>query len=128
MASLFVIREKNTGTYCTSSKHGTFNSDLQAAAMFNRRENAEWAAKAMFRDADLGILNPYGGHAWTVTDHDGIGKDYHHAMLTDYIQMLKENQAKHGDQRHQHEIEYLRNKVTEQRCEMEVVEVKLVLA
>lgn len=49
MASLFVIREKNTNKFCTSSKFAYFDADLQNAAMFNKRENAEKAAREMLR-------------------------------------------------------------------------------
>ena len=66
MTSLFVIREKNTGTFCTSSKFKHFEADLQKAAMFNQRKNAESAARKMFAAADKGVITPYGGWCWRV--------------------------------------------------------------
>lgn len=124
MASLFVIREKNTGAFCTSSKFKHFDADLQKAAMFNQRKNAEAAARKMFAGADKGQVNPYGGWCWRVYSEDGSIHDFHHALLNEYIEFLKNskgiNLADH--------IKYLEQHGKEQRCEMEVVEVKLTLA
>lgn len=122
MASLFVIREKNTGTYCTSSKFHHFDADLQRAAMFNKRENAEKAARSMFAKADKGDLNPYGGWCWRVVTDDGSIQDFHHAMLKEYIEFLKDRSASNFADH----IKYL-EQCQEQRCEMEVVEVRLTL-
>jgi hypothetical protein len=123
MASLFVIREKNTGTFCTSSKFKHFEADLQKAAMFNQRKNAETAARKMFAGADKGQVNPYGGWCWRVYNEDESIQDFHHALLNEYIEFLKAHSGNHADS-----IQYLQTKVREQRCEMEVVEVKLSLA
>jgi hypothetical protein len=122
MASLFVIREKNTGTFCTSSKFKHFEADLQKAAMFNQRKNAEKAARAMFAKADKGELNPYGGWCWRVYDAEGLIHDFHHALLKEYIEFLKAHSGNHADS-----IKYLQEHCKEQRCEMEVVEVRLTL-
>jgi hypothetical protein len=123
MASLFVIREKNTGTYCTSSKYKHFEADLQKAAMFNQRKNAEKAARAMFAKADKGEVNRYGGWCWRLFKEDGTYQDFHHALLKEYIELLKNHSGNHTDS-----IRWLETEVKEQRCEMEVVEVKLTLA
>jgi hypothetical protein len=122
MASLFVIREKNTGTYCTSSKFKHFEADLQKAAMFNQRKNAESAARKMFAGANKGTVNPYGGWAWRVYNEDGTEQTYHHALLKEYIEFLKAHSGNHADS-----IKYLQTKVQEKPCEMEVVEVRLTL-
>jgi hypothetical protein len=122
MASLFVIREKNTGTYCTSSKFKHFEADLQKAAMFNQRKNAESAARKMFAGANKGTVNPYGGWAWRVYNEDGTEQTYHHALLKEYIEFLKSHSGNHADS-----IKYLQTKVQEKPCEMEVVEVRLTL-
>jgi hypothetical protein len=122
MASLFVIREKNTGTFCTSSKFKHFEADLQKAAMFNQRKNAESAARKMFAGANKGTVNPYGGWAWRVYNEDGTEQTYHHALLKEYIEFLKAHSGNHADS-----IKYLQTKVQEKPCEMEVVEVRLTL-
>jgi hypothetical protein len=122
MASLFVIREKNTGTYCTSSKFKHFEADLQKAAMFNQRKNAESAARKMFAGANKGTVNPYGGWAWRVYNEDGTEQTYHHALLKEYIEFLKAHSGNHADS-----IKYLQTKVQEKPCEMEVAEVRLTL-
>jgi hypothetical protein len=122
MASLFVIREKNTNTFCVSSKFAYFNADLQNAAMFNQRKSAEKAARTMFRDADKGVVNRYGGWSWRVYNEDGSYRDFHHALLKEYIELLKNHSSATADS-----IRWLETDVKEQRCEMEVVEVKLML-
>ena len=122
MASLFVIREKNTGTFCTSSKFKHFEADLQKAAMFNQRKNAEGAARKMFAKADKGELNPYGGWCWRVYDENDLVHDFHHALLQEYIEFLKAHSGNHAAS-----IRWLETEVKEQRCEMEVVEVRLTL-
>lgn len=122
MASLFVIREKNTGTFCTSSKFKHFEADLQKAAMFNQRKNAEKAIRAMFRGSEKGEINRYGGWSWRLFKEDGFYQDYHHALLKEYIEFLKVHSSNRADM-----IKYLQTEVHEQKCEMEVVEVRLTL-
>ena len=122
MASLFVIREKNTGTFCTSSKFKHFEADLQKAAMFNQRRNAESAARKMFAGADKGTVNPYGGWHWSIYKEDGSQQTFHHALLIEHIELLKAHSGNHADS-----IKYLQTEVREQRCEMEIVEVRLTL-
>lgn len=123
MASLFVIREKNTGTFCTSSKHAQFDADLQSAAMFNQRKNAEKAARGMFAAADKGVVTHYGGWTWSVHKEDGTVQTYHHALLKEYIELLRNS----TNRDHSDTIRYLETEVREQRCEMEIVEVRLTL-
>jgi len=122
MASLFVIREKNTGTFCTSSKFKHFEADLQKAAMFNQRRNAESAARKMFEAADKGVITPYGGWHWSIYKEDGSQQTFHHALLKEYIELLKAHSGNHADS-----IKYLQTEVQEKPCEMEVVEVRLTL-
>ena len=50
-----------------------------------------------------------------------------HALLAEYIALLEASQYLRGDGRHQSRIDYLRTKVKEQRCEMEVLAVQLAL-
>jgi hypothetical protein len=49
MRSLFVIRDKLSDSYCSSSKHSYFNSFAEAA-IFNTIANAAKAMKEMNRD------------------------------------------------------------------------------
>ncbi len=91
--------------------------------MFNKRENAEKAARTMFAKADKGEVNRYGGWTWCVYDDDGNEQVYHHALLKEYIEVLKQSTNNLADS-----IKYLQEHGKEQRCEMEVVEVKLTLA
>lgn len=122
MASLFVIREKNTGAYCSSSRFNHFEADLQKAAMFNQRKNAEKAIRAMFRGSEKGEINRYGGWLWRLFKEDGSYQDFHHALLKEYIEFLKNHSGNHADL-----IRWLENDCQEQKCEMEIVEVRLTL-
>ena len=127
----YVIREKTTGTFCKSSGRAEFTYDLQQAVLFTRKETAERDVRFMFAAADRGEVNEFGGWAWTTDIDDGTEQgttvEYHHALLAEYIALLEANRALHGDTRHQSRIDYLRTKVKEQRCEMEVLAVKLML-
>ena len=58
MRSVFIIREKQTQTFCTSSKSGVFGP-LDAAAIFTSVENAVKAEKNLLRMLD-----------WAVTGQD----------------------------------------------------------
>jgi hypothetical protein len=57
MRSLFVIRDKLSDSYCSSSKHSYFNSFAEAA-IFNTRANAEKAMNDMNRYIRTGY------HSW----------------------------------------------------------------
>jgi len=50
---IYFIREKNSNTWCSSSKHSDFADDFDYAAVFLRKENADKAIKEMTRG-----LNP----------------------------------------------------------------------
>jgi len=49
---IYLIREKNTNTWCVSSKHSDFYNDFDNAAVFLKKENAEKAIKEMMRMLD----------------------------------------------------------------------------
>ena len=49
---LFFIREKNTNTWCTSSRHGSFNHDFLTASVFLSEDNAKKAIKEMKNSLD----------------------------------------------------------------------------
>jgi len=65
MRSVFLIREKNTNTWCSSSKHSAFADDFDFAVIFLNGPNAEKAVKEMIRG-----LNPkYSTFpAWSLRD------------------------------------------------------------
>lgn len=46
---LYFIREKDSNTWCSSSKHAEFVDDFDAAAVFLKKENAEKAIKEIVR-------------------------------------------------------------------------------
>jgi hypothetical protein len=111
MASLFVIREKNTGTFCTSSKNNTFATELNAAAMFSSHQAAEKAAKKMFEVLTTAERQQY--NEWYI---DGVK---YHPDLTLYIQQyIGWCGLTEAD---------MRANIIEKTCEMEVVEVRLTL-
>ena len=69
MRSVFLIREKQTQSWCYSSKHSSFSDDIEYAAIFVAKENAEKVIRGMVRgnepDYDSGwYLNgvSYRGH------------------------------------------------------------------
>lgn len=120
MPSKFAIREKGTNTFCTSQKHCYFSADLQDAALFASRENAEKAVRGMLPKA---VVNPYGGYTWSIVSEDGrVVQAYHAAMLKEYIALLE---------MHEHcqdQAVYLKQHGVERAIDLEVVEIKLVLA
>lgn len=110
MASLFVIREKSTGEFCTGQKFRSFSHDLQIAAFFSSKKNAEKAMRGMF---------PAGQpDTWTAEG----GKVFYHGNLKEYIESL--DQHPNGADF----INAVRETYTERKCEMEAVEVKLTLS
>ena len=118
MASKFVIREKNTNTFCTSTKHSYFSHNMQDAALFATRANAEKAVRGMLPKA---VVNPYGGYTWSIVDEDGTVQVYHAALLKEYIAMLE---------MHDHckdTAAYLKEHGVERAMDLEVVEIKLML-
>jgi len=117
MASKFVIREKTTNTFCTSQKLQYFSRDLQDAALFESRNNAEKAVRGM-RPKEM---NPYGGHTWSIMNENGRVQAFHKAFLKEYIEELE---------KHPHAVEnadYLKKHGVELAQDLEVVEVKLVI-
>ena len=116
MASLFVIREKGTGAFCSSSKMRNFSLDLNDAAMFNQRKNAEKACKNMFGTG----MNIYGGWSWTISNDEGF-TEYHNSHFEEYVSLLETYED------HRDHAKWLRENVSERKCEMEIVEVKLTL-
>lgn len=52
MRQLYFIKEKNTATWCYSSKHRSFCDEFDVAAIFLQKENAEKAIKEMTRGID----------------------------------------------------------------------------
>lgn len=119
MASKFAIREKNSNTFCTSTKHRYFSHDLQDAALLASRENAEKAVRGMLPKA---VVNPYGGWTWIIVSEDGtVQTVYHAALLKEYIAMLET---------HDHckdTAAYLKEHGVERAMDLEVVEIKLTL-
>jgi len=118
MASKFAVREKNSNTFCTSTKHSYFSHDLQDAALFASRENAEKAIRGMLPKA---VVNPYGGYTWSFVSEDGTIQQYHAAMLKEYIEMLEKLPHCADD------AAYLKEHGIERAMDLEVVEIKLVL-
>jgi hypothetical protein len=108
---MFVIRETETGAFCTGHKVRSFSMDMQTAALFVSRANAEKAMKAMFKDAKSG--QQY--NIWA------IDNKYYHPNIQAYIDQCV-NSTKPDV------AAYIRDTYTEKTCVMEVVEVKLALA
>lgn len=52
MRQLFFIKEKNTNTWCTSSKHKYFHYDFNVAVIFLNEDNAKRAVKEMKQGLD----------------------------------------------------------------------------
>jgi hypothetical protein len=108
MASLFVIREKSTGTFCTGQKFRHFVTDLQSAAMFASKKNAEKAIRGMFAG---------GSSVWVVEDQRYIASD-----LEEYVAGFEF--TSNCDPAF---AKLVRETYIERKCEMEAVEVKLML-
>lgn len=107
---MFVIRETETGAFCTGQKFRSFSMDMQTAALFVSRANAEKAMKAMFKDTKNG--QQY--NSWTID-----GKLYHPDVQAYIDQCVNSTRPDIADG--------IRNSYTDKTCVMEVVEVKLVL-
>jgi len=52
MRTVYFIKEKKTDTWCYSSKHQSFSSEFEVAAVFLQKENAEKAIKSMLIGID----------------------------------------------------------------------------
>lgn len=112
MASVFVIRERSTGAFCTSSKHQRFSHDLNNAAHFANAKNAEKAIRGMFHPD----TEKYCGLYWTVEE-----TNYYHGDKENFIAMLEE------DPRYVERITYMRENFENRLADLEVVEAKLCL-
>ncbi len=107
---MFVIRETETGAFCTGQQFRSFSMDMQTAAQFVSRANAEKAIKNMFK----GEKNGQQYNAWT------IDNQRYHPNVQAYIdQCLNSTRPDMADG--------IRDTFTEKTCVMEVVEVKLTL-
>ena len=106
---MFVIRETETGAFCTGQKFRSFSMDMQLAAQFVSRANAEKAIKGMFK----GEGNRQQYNIWTVDD-----KRYH-PDLQAYIDQMTTPTS---------DTSYIRDTYIQRTAVMEVVEVKLTLA
>ena len=107
---MFVIRETETGAYCTGQKFRSFSMDMQTAALFVSRANAEKAMKAMFK----GAKNGQQYNAWTIDD-----KRYHPNVQAYFDQCANSTRPEMAN--------HIRDTFTDKVCHMEVVEVKLTL-
>jgi hypothetical protein len=107
---MFVIRETGTGAFCTGSNFRSFSMDMQLAAQFVSRTNAEKAIKSMFTKwAKHGLQY----NTWTVDDNR------YHPTVQAYIDAC--------DSRNDPYAQVVRDTFIEKTCVMEVVEVKLTL-
>lgn len=107
---MFVIRETETGAFCTGQRYRSFSVDMQAAAQFVSRENAEKAINAMFR----GERDGQQYNTWTIDD-----QQYHPDIQAYINQCVKYN--------NQDYIDVLRDTFVERTPVLEVAEVKLTL-
>ena len=110
---MFVIRETETGAYCTGQKFRSFSTDMQTAALFVSRANAEKAVRDMFKGEKHG--QQY--NIWTVD-----GNRYHPNKQAYIDQCINSNSAHAAAM-----IAEVQNTYTDKTCRMEVVEVKLTL-
>jgi hypothetical protein len=106
---MFVIRETETGAFCTGQNFRSFSMDMQSAAQFVSRANAEKAIKKMFHGEKNGLQY----NAWTIDD-----KRYH-SDLQAYIDQCVNLNSSYAD--------VIRDTFTQKTAVMEVVEVKLTL-
>jgi hypothetical protein len=107
---MFVIRETETGAFCTGQNFRSFSMDMQGAAQFVSRANAEKAIKNMFK----GEKNGQQYNAWTI---DG---DRYHPNVQAYIdQCANSTRPDMADG--------IRDTYTQKTAHLEVVEVKLTL-
>lgn len=114
MKSLYVIREKATGTYLTSQKFRHFSSDLNEAATFVSEANALKAIKGMFpKFVRTAADNEF--YSWYADNQSYInqGKD----------ELLEYNRQRNA---RQERIDAIERSIV-QTADMEAVEVKLTL-
>ena len=118
MKSLFVIRDKNTNSFCSSAKHHYFNTDVNSASLFDSQKNADKAIRSMVNFLDRAV-NPYGGNVWSLVNGDVVER-FFHAFKEEYIKMLR-------SESHLKDMADGWEPVKEARLDLEVVEVKLTL-
>jgi hypothetical protein len=114
VASLFVIRERSTGAFCTSSKYQSFSHDLNSAALFARAKNAEKAIRGMFHPDTEGHC----GMQWTVEE-----TNYYHGDKENLVAIIEASPRGPNVEY----VEYIRKNVENKLADLEVVEVKLSL-
>lgn len=107
---MFVIRETESGAFCVSQRERTFSMNMQNAAQFVSRTNAEKAIKTMFQGDKCG--QQY--NSWSIDE-----KLYHPDVQAYIEQCVNPNNPW---------IQDIRDSYTQKTCVMEVVEVKLTLA
>ena len=111
MARLYAIREKDSGSFCSSSGGMKFTHDLQQAAFFKSKSNADKAMKSMVNRA---ALWPTGQHQYSIWYE---GDQECHPNLQAYIgQYLGFHGLTEAD---------IRAKIIEKTCQPEVVEIRL---
>lgn len=120
--SKFVILEKNTGAICTSQRFETYGFDLNGAALFVSRENAEKAARVLGKKPTQIKRNR--GHEWSVQYPDGASVHYQKALLKEYIDYVENL---YGSETVNDFATWLKSEVTELLPKLEVVEVKMTL-
>lgn len=108
---MFVIRETTTGAFCTGQKLRSFSMNMQSAALFVSRANAEKAMNAMFKGSKIGQQYDI----WT------IDNNFYHPNVQSYIDQCVNSTRPDM-------AANIRDTYTEKTCVMEVVEVKLTLA
>jgi hypothetical protein len=125
MSNKFVIREKTTNTFCTSTKNRFFADDLNESALFSSRANAEKAVKDMIRYLTKEV-NIYGGNSWSVAI--GTKTTVYQTFLQEYISLLeKDNAHLISSGWFNDRLKELKTTVVERVPELEVVEVRLTL-
>jgi len=111
---MFVIRETETGAFCTGQNFRSFSMDMQTAAQFVSRANAEKAIKNMFKGDKNGLQY----NIWTVDSNR------YHPNKQAYIDQCINTNSPHSAAM----ADEIRNTYTEKTARLEVVEVKLTLA
>lgn len=114
MASKFVVREKSTKAFLTSTRRAHFSADLSVASLFASYENAVKASQGLVEFNDGPVRQQYG--SWVVDNQ------HFHTNLDRHIEQFYD--PKHSMSKVEQEA-YFRNLYTERLCEVEVVEVNL---
>jgi hypothetical protein len=118
MKSLFVIRDKKTGSFCSSSKFRHFDTEVNSASLFDSQKNAEKAIRSMMSFLTKAV-NPYGGNVWSLVNGD-VAERFCHGFKEEYIEMLRSKD-------HLKDLAEGWVSVKEAQLDLEVVEVKLTL-